>query len=689
MQARILIVTMMICLVPFSPALSQPTEVQDTKAQDTQAQDTMTIEGEINLTGIWVNVRGKEGGEAKATEYKDLKEQGDGPGGLYGSARLKLDTDKYFLNFEAGDFGYHTQYYQLDGGMWGKFKLGLFYKEIPHNITFDGRSLFYKPGEDTLTGAPNTDVASWSPFDYSILRRQYGGDFKVDVLRPFFLDVSFARENRNGIQPIGAAETSPGGRAFELPDPVDYATTNLIVSAGYAKKPLFLSLNYIYSDFGNDNNALSLPPNFNVNNEPHALSLPPDNTYHRGTFKGALSLPFNSRFSTSVGFSHGSSETPTVALMVPTPSAFTGKVDTQNYDVALTTNPLRFLDAKIYYKYYKRNNKSDDPTGVVNTFLDYKITTYGGELGLRLPQNFYLSGGYKYVATDRNDEGETDPLLILPSNMDNNFFVDLKWSGLDFLEARAGYERLDRDVHYRTPQSAADPNRIYSYAAQKRNTVKAMLDIFPLENLNFGLEYRFKNTNFSDTRYGLKKDQGHEVEVTADYSIGKIAKVYAYGDFEWTKFWQTQADSSARPWEADQLDRSWGYGIGTEVYVIPKKLTLIFQHDYLKSNGNVDFTLDPGILAGIPTANQDNIDIPRWDDYTLYSFMIKAVYNISKHFEASLGYAFERFDYNDAQLDNYMYAPTGAASNTAFLTGAYKDQSYTENLVFTGITYKF
>jgi hypothetical protein len=57
MKAKIItIVVMMICLVPLSNALSQ----------DTKMQDTMTIEGELNLTGIWVGVDGKEGGEAKA-----------------------------------------------------------------------------------------------------------------------------------------------------------------------------------------------------------------------------------------------------------------------------------------------------------------------------------------------------------------------------------------------------------------------------------------------------------------------------------------------------------------------------------------------------------------------------------------------------------------------------------------------
>jgi MtrB/PioB family decaheme-associated outer membrane protein len=674
MQARIMIVAMMICVVPFSNALSQDTKAQDTKTQDTKAQDTMTIEGELNLTGIWVDIDGKEGGKAKATEYKDLRE----PGVLYGSARLKLDTDKYFLNFDAGDFGYHTQYYQLEGGMWGQFKLNLFYNEIPHNITFDARTPFFGAGTN----------------DYSILRRQYGGSFKVDVLRPFFLDVSFERENRNGINPIGAAESSsPGTIAFELPQPVDYATNNAIISAGYAKKPLFLSFNYVHSDFSNDHAALYVPSNFTVN-LPRAISLPTDNSYDKGEIKGAVNLPFNSRFSANVGFSRGTSETPIVSLIS---SGFTGKTDTLNCDVALTSNPLRFLDAKFYYKYYRRANESTDPTGVADTFLDYRISTYGGELGLRLPQSFYLSGGYKYVRTERENEGETDPLLILPFNRDNIFFTELKWSGLDFLEARVGYERLDRDANYRTPQSAVNPARQFYYAAQKRDTLKAMLDIFPLENLNIGLEYRYKNTHYSDTIFGLKNENGHEFEASADYSIGKIAKLYGYGDFEWVTFRQLETAGSGLTgnWQADQRSENWGYGIGAELYVIPKKLTLVFQHDFVKSNGSVDFTLDPTLFVvgtglNVAGANNDNIDINRWDNYTLYSFMIKAVYSITKHFDASLGYAFESFRYNDAQLDNYQFANNvGANSNRAFLTGAYKDQSYNAHLVFAGLTYKF
>jgi MtrB/PioB family decaheme-associated outer membrane protein len=678
MKWKIATLTLIVILVPFSYGFSEE----------------VTVEGEVGVEGGYAGVTAGEGGKAKFTEYRDLRQGAS----VFGRARLNLDTDKYFLNFNAGDFSYDTQYYTIEGGMWGKFKADLFYDEIPYNITFGARTPFLGAGSDTLTGTPNINFPAWNTFDYSVLRHQYGGGLKVDIIRPFFLDVSFSREKRDGIKPTGAAETNPGGIAFELPEPVEYATNNLNVAAGYSRKPLFLSLNYFYSDFSNSHSALNLPPNFDA---PNAFSLPPDNTYNKGAFKGAVNLPFNSKLSTNIGISRGRSDTTVLSLIG---SAYEGKVQTQNYDAALTSNPIRFLDAKVYYKYYKRHNESDDPTGAVNVFLDYKISTCGGELGLRLPERLYLSGGYKYVKTKRTKQGETDPEEILPYDTDNIYYVDLRWTGLDFLSARVGYEKFDRDANYRTVDSEVNPAKRYYYASQNRDTVKATLDIFPLENLNVGLEYRYRNTDYSDTIFGLRSDKRHEVEASADYTIGKIAKIYGYGDYGWIKFDQLQNkipdlpfSPSAGVWDAKQKDRSWGYGIGTEVFIIPKKLTLVFQHDFLRSNGSVDFTLDPVLFTfpdiGLVGANNNIIDIGQWDDYTLYCFKIKAVYNFTKSLAASLGYVFERFRYSDAQLNDYQFVnPPGGpvpGSNNAYLTGAYKDQSYKAHLVFGGMSYKF
>jgi MtrB/PioB family decaheme-associated outer membrane protein len=675
MKAKIIIFALIISLIPFFDAFSQD----------------KTIEGEISFTGMYIGVEGEEGGKAKFTEYKDLREDG----GFYGRARLNLDKEKYFFNFDAGDFGYDTQYYKMDGGLWGKFKVDLFYQEIPHNITFDAKTPFIGAGSSILTGAGNTNLASWDTFDYSWERRQYGGGLKLNLIKPFFFNASYQREEREGIKPTGVAATSPGGAGVELPEPINYLTNNMKIEGGYARNPLFLSLMYFYSDFNNSNTNINLAgissPAFNT---PRLFSLPPDNTYNKGAFKGAVKLPFNSKFSTNLGFAKGDSET----SLLP---RFDGEVNTQNYDFVLTSTPIHFLDAKFFYKYYKRENKSDrGPQAVVDgedivtvDFLDYKTANYGTEVGLRLPARFYLKGGYQYAKTEREFvKPAQDPDLVLPSNKDRSYFTQLRWSGLDFMDVMVGYEKLNRDQYSAPIQSS----QMYSYAAQNRDTFKASVDIFPLENLNFGFEYRHRRSDYNGTEIGLRKDKRDEFGSNMAYTIGNTAKLYGNVDFGLIEFdpdLVRQQGVIDFPWDAKQKDRTFAYGFGTEIYAIPNKLTFVFQHDYLKSNGSVDFTIDPALFTaanGLAGANNGTVDIMRSEDYILYSLKIKAIYNFTKSLAASLGYAFERFRYADDQLDGYVFVPAGGVGgNGAFLTGAYKNQSYKANVVFGGITYKF
>jgi MtrB/PioB family decaheme-associated outer membrane protein len=680
MRRKIFILILSICFLSVSIARSQEKE----------------IEGSISFEGKYIGVDAEGGGEAKFTEYRDLRENG----GVYGSARLRYDAERYFLNFRAGDVGYDTQRYKLDGGMWGKFKYDLFYQEIPHHITFDARTFFLGAGSDTLIGTPNTNVGSWDTFDYSFERRQYGGSFKFDLKKPFFFNASFQREEREGIKPTGAAGTSPGGIGIELPEPVDYVTNHLKLETGYAKNPFFVSLNYFYSGFNNSNTAL----NFRnpATGAQDTFSLPPDNTYHKGSFKGSVKLPFHSRISTNLGFSRGRSESsafPTSVAPLAGRTVFKGEVTTLNYDIVLTSNPVHFLDAKVFHKFYKRNNRSDEVAGIVDHFLDYEVRHYGAEVGFKLPARFFLNGGYQYVITEREFiKALQNPLLVLPFNKDHIYVAELRWSGLDWMDLRLGYERLDRKAKERTPQADAQPNKMYAYDSQDRDTFKASIDFFPWERLNFGVEYRHKTSDY-DGPFGLKKDKRDEVATNVAYTLGKTAKLYGNVDFAWVTFHPDLVRTQAAvdfPWQAKQKDKTFGYGLGTEIYAIPNKLTFVFQHDYLKSNGNIDFTIDPALLIaanGLAGANNDIVDIMRSEDYVLYTLKFKTIYHITRSLITSFGYAYHRFSYRDDQLDNYQYVnPPGGpvtGTNGAFLTGAHKDQSYKAHLISLGLTYKF
>ena len=261
------------------------------------------------------------------------------------------------------------------------------------------------------------------------------------------------------------------------------------------------------------------------------------------------------------------------------------------------------------------------------------------------------------------------------------------------MAVKAGYERLDRSADFLGPVPF---NRRFVYASFDRDTYRISVDLYPIENLDFGFGYLYKRNDY-DEIFGLKEDKRHEFETSADYLIGKIAKLYGFFNFEWIKFTQTVQNSSPLGnFEEEQKEKTYGYGIGTEIYAIPQKLTLMFQFDYVKSNGGVDFTLDPALFVsgtGLAGANNDIIDITNLDDYTKYAFKFKAAYHFTKSLIVSAGYVYERFKYNDAQLDNYLFVnpATGTVTggNAAYLTGAYKDQSYKANLVFGGVTYKF
>ncbi|MDO8786199.1 MAG: MtrB/PioB family outer membrane beta-barrel protein, partial [Syntrophales bacterium] len=283
---RILIYTLMLCsLLLLTNSL--------------YAEDNKPFSGEIEVIGKSVDI---EGNKAKFNEYRDLDT------GAYGNIRLKYDNDRSFLKLNADDIAYDTQSYRLEGGAWGKFNLHLKYNEIPHNFTYGAKTIFSGAGTDRLTTGAAFAVATASTytptnlFDYSIKRKQDEVGIKLDMLKPFYIEVSYGREDRSGIKPNSAALTTGGGSYFiEMPEPVDYTTNNLKAEMGYAKNSLILSLTYFHSEFSNDNQRLFFKNPYNATtfgaSKDDYLTLPPDNKYDNISFKGKLNLPLDSALS--------------------------------------------------------------------------------------------------------------------------------------------------------------------------------------------------------------------------------------------------------------------------------------------------------------------------------------------------------------------------------------------------------
>jgi MtrB/PioB family decaheme-associated outer membrane protein len=679
------------------------------------------VSGEISLTAQHLNI---EGNEAKYNEYRDIRD------GFYGDMTLQYESGNYYLDFRAAEAGRKTQSYELSGGKWGSFKYFFSYDQLPHNFTYDAKSFYQGFGGANLSypiQPPSTNASTWNTFDYTVERKTYAGGLKYEKLKPFFFNVSLSKETRMGLMPSSAAGTSPGGIALELPAPINYDTDNLKVEAGYVKNPLSLSFVYLYSRFQNDNSNLFFrnPATGNTAATTDVLTLPPGNDQYKLGVQGTLRLPWNSKFGLDLSTAKAHSEAKLFNYYVSdvdsaasnigvrgqtgvtlNNSTFNGEVDTYNYSLVLTSNPLHFLNGKLFYKYYKQDNKSDQiittvspSTGqIINPLFGYRKETYGGELGFRLPASFYVTGAYSRINTQRDREDN-------PKNNDDLYRFEIRWSGLDFMIAKAGYERLNRDAYFETNPAVAIElyERRYDVAAKNQDTYKASLEFFPIENLNFNLGYKYKDAKYPDSAIGLQSAERNEFTIDADYLILQRIRLFGYFDWEYVKFDQLQrqlasfanSDPNSPPtatnfnWRSTQTEQNYAYGLGTEIYVIPKRLSLLLQTNNQKSNGYADYTYYLGTNPLPAGRTQENIDISQWDDYRLTNYVVKAIYHMTPALSLTGGWAYEKYVYDDAQYNGYQYVPATTGTNGAYLTGAYKDPSYRANVFFLTAAYRF
>jgi hypothetical protein len=337
--------------------------------------------------------------------------------------------------------------------------------------------------------------------------------------------------------------------------------------------------------------------------------------------------------------------------------------------------------------------------------FDYLTYKYGGQLGFKLPMSFYATAAYTRGHTSRKRPD-------IPSYNDDRYEAELRWSGLDWMVARGGYERLHRraDFHASGVTGPGDPNVIENYirrydAASKDSYLwKANMDFFPVEDMSLSVGYKWKDVPYSDTMIGLLSQTSNEWHVDADYLIAKRVKLYGYFDFEYAKLDQKQrtftSGTSANPglaptptnfnWTVTETDRNYAYGLGSDVYAIPKKLTFKFQYSFIKSRGYADYTYLLGLNPIPPTRTQDNIDNTSLDNYSLSYFLVKATYNPLKALSLSLGYAYEKYVYDDAQFNGYQYVPLSSTGGTlGYITGAYANQNYRANIYFASASYLF
>ena len=681
--------------------------------------------GYVDIGGIYSNVR--SGNAFRLEEYRDLSK------GMTGGLDVHLQGDTGWWNRLFGEnIGRDDQSISFTGGKYGVLKYSIYNEDVIHNLTFGAITPWTGVGTNQLTfaGSPLAiaNTSTWNEVDYHVKHRNIGGFAEAQIApdSPFYFRVAANRKESNGVRPLGAAGTSPGGPAYELQAPIDYRTTDWNGEIGYTTKKMHIALQGTVSQFEDANDFLFWrSPAITSGSNVERSTLAADNTQRRFGLNAIFrDLPFGSTLALRGTYTKlvNSPSIPTTFLVVtgsqpngigataqanPSEPTFKGEVVNESISVAYNSNWSKDWSSKIYYNWYKRENNSSEivftpsnsagacddivpPATVATTcsteFFHFKKDNLGAEVYWRLARDNKLTFGVDYMKTDR-ERPDVD------ESKETKLFVEWKTGMWEAADIRVKYTHLNRDANFleggSTDPFVRDFFR-FDVAPLKRDLIKFAIDGNPMPMLNLGFEVNLKQNKYDETILGRTKDTREEYSASASYGDYQTWRVTAFADYEHTKYdsshWvgstatypTPSTDQKAYPWNSRVADKNYYLGVAGD-WNANARLRLYASAIWQRGDGSVDFTA-PSYANAQP--------ISQYDDFTKRSLNVKAIYRATKDVELTFGAAYEKYDYSDIQMNDYINnVKTGANQN--IFSGAYANPNYRANFIYGTIRFVF
>jgi MtrB/PioB family decaheme-associated outer membrane protein len=553
--------------------------------------------------------------------------------------------------------------------------------------------------------------------------------FEWQATSPWYFRVDANEVRRDGINVIaGANGTSPGNGFTDLPAPIDWTTRTYSAEAGYSTRRGHFAVNVSHSTFDNDNDVLRWSNRFFGNGLDTTL-LPPDNQMTRVAVNGNLrQLPVDSTLAGRFSYSKLTSNVDMPLTMLstggtnpatnPSDPQFRGDVTKMTLGLALSSRPTQALDTRLYYNWVKDENHSTrmsfSPTAtsgltsgsadpIVNCnstattpctpeFFEYEKHQLGAEAGYRLTRANKLSGGLEWIDIKRERAD-------FQKNTETRAFAEWKNTSLDWMSSRLKYQYMQRRGDFNADASvlAANPMdlfvRRFDVANLDQNLVKLVLDFTPAPLFDIGLEAYYKKNDYKDTLLGRTADERNELYASIAYGDPKRWRVMLFGDVEYVKFDSAHRVGTGNPdpatppntgtynWTSRNKDNAWQVGLGAD-WAATARLILKASLTYSETDGNTDFSVQPG---GDPTPRPA---IAASDDTTRVTFNLRAVYELTRAWQLTAGYAYEKYRFSDIAYDGTTYI-AGTGNQSGIVTGQFSFQNYTANILYLITKYRF
>lgn len=586
---------------------------------DDGGQATLSAGGSTTLR----TVKG-ERESAKFEEYRRI------PQASAGDFWLNYDKEARFFHFKGTGLAQDDQRFSLSSGQYGKIKLDFTYDQIPHRFAYNGKTLYSGVGSGNLLIADRiqTDLQSSTSSadaatrisdymgaatltDLQLLRKRNRAELTLLRGGPLGVKMELNTEKREGTRPLGGSFGF--GDTVEIPEPINYDTSDLKVTAEYVRNRTYLSSAYTTSKFDNNVSTVTWDNPFRATDSTAAnayiltyaggpsmgrMDLYPSSKSSDLTLTGALSeLPLSSRLALTASWGSMKQNDPFVPFTTNTAitqGAVTGttgvtapcdafdlsclpatsahaKVDTTLMNLLWTAAPSRRLHLKAKYRTYERSNDTPeiDFVGYVradavweaeeikNEPLSYKTTTTSADAAYDLFDATALTVGYtadKMKRTHREVASQTD----------NSWKVSLDNHSADWLTLRASLLTGARNGEYdfRAPFEGEEGNppqlpwlRKYDEARLGHNKWQLLATAYASPALTFTASAVLGKNNYNQSAFGLLHDESTLYSLDADYNLTERFGLHGFLTRE-----NLNNTQKARHWSPTNPDGSGGVG---------------------------------------------------------------------------------------------------------------------------------
>jgi MtrB/PioB family decaheme-associated outer membrane protein len=650
---------------------------------------------------------------SKFYEYRDIPR-----GFIFKYVELSLMKDSNYFKFEANRIRQSDANYLLSFGKYGKYSVNLEWDKTPHRFSYEGKMLYIEsqPGIYTLADQIQYDAQNAASItsaqkiissfltgahdvELALYRHGTKANFTYNFSEPLTFNFDISREKREGARPFGASFGF--NHAVEVPEPIDYRTTNLDASIQYNKKWGSVRAGVYFSSFENEISSLTWDNYYRATDRTYSaayingdgtstgqLALPPSNSankfYVNASFKPYSAARISGSFSYGT-FSQDEALLPytvNTAIGIAFPEALTppansaqAKANVSSLNLTFFTKVIEKVNFDAGVRYYNFDNKThelelpgyvrfdqvweEEPLEVEP--YSYTPKKLFANVGVNLIKNTNVKVGYEFSSIARKegeeDEGKSD---------ENAVKISLDSALADWLSVRLGYRHAKREWSLEDKKityGGAFKFRRYHEANRDRDAFDILFDISPIDKLDVSLSYAFGKDKYPKSDYGLKYSDFYTASIDFDYALSEVVSLFAFYSYENYKSEQAARQSGAvystnplDDWSAKLTDIANTFGGGVNTSLKKDRVFLYLYYTYSKVKGDSDLYSPPGGTPDVAANFSKGLDTT-----TLHSAKVKLLFKHSEHFATTIGYWYEQYDLEDIVREDMMVDVQGAS----------------------------